>query len=460
MGLLTRLWFMLVVLFVPCALLSVELSVEEKGYLEKLGTINVCVDPDWEPFEMMDKNGHYKGIGADLLHLVVERLGLKIAIVQTKDWDESVAYSKAGKCQIISFLNQTPYRDTWLLFTKPHFSDPNVFITREEHPFIGDPRDLINESIVFPVGTAMEELIRNEYPNLKIMTSSSERDAFQFVSEKKADIAMRSLIVTAYTLKKEGMFNLKIAGQLPDYTNHLRIGVIQREPMLRDILDKGIATITAEDRVFVVNKYVAIKAQTVYNYSLLLKVVFGFFVLGLLFLWRYYELKKYSKELLYLSETDLLTKIYNRMKIEKELVIHVEQAKRLKQNFSILLIDFDFFKTINDTFGHPIGDKVLTEVASLIKERIRHNHMLRRCGGEVFLVLFPQSDHEDALNVAKRIQKIVQKGIFSTHKHHTVSIGVATLSVEDTPYTLVNHADNALYKAKDSGRNTICFAVV
>lgn len=217
---------MLVVLFVPCALLSVELSVEEKGYLEKLGTINVCVDPDWEPFEMMDKNGHYKGIGADLLHLVVERLGLKIAIVQTKDWDESVAYSKAGKCQIISFLNQTPYRDTWLLFTKPHFSDPNVFITREEHPFIGDPRDLINESIVFPVGTAMEELIRNEYPNLKIMTSSSERDAFQFVSEKKADIAMRSLIVTAYTLKKEGMFNLKIAGQLPDYTNHLRIGVI------------------------------------------------------------------------------------------------------------------------------------------------------------------------------------------------------------------------------------------
>ena len=142
MGLLTRLWFMLVVLFVPCALLSVELSVEEKGYLEKLGTINVCVDPDWEPFEMMDKNGHYKGIGADLLHLVVERLGLKIAIVQTKDWDESVAYSKAGKCQIISFLNQTPYRDTWLLFTKPHFSDPNVFITREEHPFIGDPKDL------------------------------------------------------------------------------------------------------------------------------------------------------------------------------------------------------------------------------------------------------------------------------------------------------------------------------
>lgn len=230
--------------------------------------------------------------------------------------------------------------------------------------------------------------------------------------------------------------------------------------MLRDILDKGIATITAEDRVFVVNKYVAIKAQMVYNYSLLLKVVFGFFVLGLLFLWRYYELKKYSKELLYLSETDLLTKIYNRMKIEKELVIHVEQAKRLKQNFSILLIDFDFFKTINDTFGHPIGDKVLTEVASLIKESIRHNDMLGRWGGEEFLVLCPQSDHKDALNVAKRIQKIVQKGIFSTHKHHTVSIGVATLTSEDTPYTLVNHADNALYKAKDSGRNTICFAVV
>jgi ABC-type amino acid transport substrate-binding protein len=236
-------WIMMI-FFVPFSLLGVELSLDENNYLKKLGTVNVCVDPDWEPFEMIDQEGNYRGIGADLLHLVAQRVGLKIAILHTKDWDESIAYSKVGKCQIISFLNQTPYRDTWLLFTKPHFSDPNVLITREEHSFIGDPHDLVNESIVFPTGTAMEELMHTEYPNLKVITTHSEMEAFQLVSNKKADIAMRSLIVAAYTLKKEGMFNLKIAGQLPDYINKMRIGVIQSEPMLRDILDKGIATIS------------------------------------------------------------------------------------------------------------------------------------------------------------------------------------------------------------------------
>ena len=126
---------------------------------------------DWEPFEMLDTKGNYTGIGADLLHLVAQRLGIKVAIVQTKDWDESMAYSKVGKCQVLSFLNQSPLRDTWLLFTNPHFSDPNVFITREEHPFIADPRDLIQESIVFPEGTAMEEFVRTEYPNLHVLTT-------------------------------------------------------------------------------------------------------------------------------------------------------------------------------------------------------------------------------------------------------------------------------------------------
>jgi len=452
-----RLWFILI-LFLPFSLFGMELSSTEKAYLAQLGTIKVCVDPDWEPFEMMDKQGNYTGIGADLLSLVAQRVGVQIAVIQTKDWDESVAYSKAGKCQVISFLNQSPYRDKWLLFTKPHFSDPNVFITREEHSYIGDPRDLINESIVFPVGTAMEEFIRTEYPNLKILTTSSERDALKMVSEKKADLAMRSLIIAAYTIKKEGMFNLKIAGQLPDYTNQLRIGVIKSEPMLRDILDKGVEAITAEDRNAIVNKYVSIKAQTAYNYSLIIKVTLGFIFIGLLFLWRYYELKKYSQTLLYLSETDLLTKIYNRTKIDQMLYECIENAKRTHEPFSVLLIDIDYFKLVNDTFGHPTGDQVLIEMSKLLKESIRHYDVLGRWGGEEFLVLCPKSTLEEALNVAERIQKKIRGAVFSTNQRHTISIGVATLNKIDTPHTLISLADTALYKAKNTGRDTICLA--
>jgi len=122
------------------------------------------------------------------------------------------------------------------------------------------------------------------------------------------------------------------------------------------------------------------------------------------------------------------------------------------------LIDIDFFKSINDTFGHPTGDKVLIEMSQFFKESIRHHDTLGRWGGEEFLILCPNSTQNDALSVAERIQKKLEKGIFSTNQHHTVSIGIATLSLDDTPYTLISHADEALYKAKHKGRNTICFA--
>lgn len=452
-----KLWLLCIV-FIPFSLFSLDLTPDEKLYLEKLGTINVCVDPDWEPFEMMDKKGHYTGIGADLLHLVAQRVGINVTVLPTKDWDESVAFSKAGRCQVISFLNQSPYRDTWLLFTQPHFSDPNVFITREEHAFIGDPKDLRNESMVFPTGTAMEEFIRKEYPHFKIMTTSSELDAFKMVSNKQADMAMRSLVVAAYTIKKEGMFNLKIAGQLPDYTNQLRIGVIKTEPMLRDILDKGVATITSEDRNAIVNKYVSIKAQSVYDYRLVIKIIFGFILIGFLLLWRYYELKKYNQKLLYLSETDLLTQIYNRTKIDQALHDSIDTAKKTHEPLSLLLIDVDYFKTVNDTFGHPVGDQILIEMVQLIKESIRRYDILGRWGGEEFLILCPKTTQEEALKVAERIQKKIKNAVFTTQQRHSVSIGIATLRLDDTPHTLISHADAALYQAKKDGRDTISIA--
>lgn len=449
------LWGLFIVIFLPFSLLSVELTLQEKDYLQKLGPIKVCVDPDWAPFETLNAKGEYEGIGADLLFLVAQRLGISIEVLKTKDWDETMLASKAGKCQIMSFLNQTPARDKWLIFTEPHFSDPNVFITREEHPFIADPAELVDKTIVFPEGTAMEEKIRKEYPNLKVITVPTEMDAFRLVSDKKADMTLRSLIVAAYTIKKEGFFNLKISGQLPNYTNQLRIGVIKSEPMLRDILAKGVATITAKDKEAIVNQHIVIKAQTVVDYSLMVKMLLGFLLIGAAVIYRYYELSKYNKKLLYLSQTDILTKLYNRTKIDQALNIEMERAKRTQSNFAVLLLDVDFFKKVNDTFGHPVGDAVLIQLAKIAKQSIRSYDIIGRWGGEEFLVLCPQSSEKEVEQVALRIRKNIRDAHFSTNEIHTVSIGVAMMKQDDTPHTLVSRADKALYRAKDEGRDRV-----
>ena len=444
-----------IVIFLPLYLLGVELTSQESDYLQKLGSIKACVDPDWAPFETLNAKGEYVGIGADLLFLVAQRLGLNIEILKTKDWDETMIASKEGKCQIMSFLNQTPARDKWLIFTEPHFSDPNVFITREEHPFIADPSELVDKTIVFPEGTAMEEKIRKAYPNLKVITVPTEMDAFKLVSDKKADMTLRSLIVAAYTIKKEGFFNLKISGQLPNYTNQLRIGVIKSEPMLRDILAKGVATISAKDKESIVNQHIVINAQTVVDYSLAIKMLIGFLLIALAVMYRYYELSKYNKKLLYLSQTDILTKLYNRTKIDQELNIQMERAKRTKGHFAVLLLDIDFFKKVNDTFGHPVGDAVLIQLANIAKESIRSYDIIGRWGGEEFLVLCPESSVEDVQQVAKRIRKNIKNAHFPTNETLTISIGVGIMTLEDTPHTLISRADKALYRAKDEGRDRV-----
>lgn len=253
---------------------SVLLSPTEMRYLEQIGPITVCPDPDWSPYEQMDANGNYTGIAADLMESVAERLGISFTYIKVKDWDDAVALSQAGKVMLLPFLNQTPKRDIWLLFTNPLFFDASVFITREEHPFITDASLLNGETIAVPSGTSIEEKVRDHFPNLKILnTGNSETDVFKAIADRRADLTLRSLTVSAYTIRKGGWFTLKIAGQAPDeYVNRLRIGVLKSEPMLRDILNKGIATITPQEREEITNRHVNITMVKAMDYGFILKI--------------------------------------------------------------------------------------------------------------------------------------------------------------------------------------------
>ncbi|QOG13298.1 transporter substrate-binding domain-containing protein [Arcobacter sp. FWKO B] len=278
----------------------IALSNSELEYLDNRAVVTMCVDPDWEPFEKINEKGEYVGIAADLIRLVSKKTGLNIQVIQTKSWEETLEYSKDYKCDLLSFVNQTPARDEWLIFTEPIFSDPNVFITREEHSYIENPKKLQNESIAIPEGTSMIERFRKEFSNMTVIPVSSEEEALKMVSEKKVDMTIRSLIISAYTIKKEGLFNLKIAGQPDDYVNHLRIGVRKDEPILRDILNKGILDISQNERDDIVNKYVTIVIKKGIDKELLFYIGYVFLLFFIVFclvlLWNYLLRKKVKQE--------------------------------------------------------------------------------------------------------------------------------------------------------------------
>ncbi len=418
--------------------------------------VTFCVDPDWAPYEIINRNGAHEGIAADLLKLVSDRAGLPLKLFPTKDWKDSIAASQQGDCDLISFLNQTPKREEWLVFTEPLFIDANVIITLEEHPFIADLAAESDKTIVLPSGTSIEERIRRDFPNLRIVTTDSEADAFQMVSNRKADLTIRSLTVAVYTIKKEGWFNLKVSGQVAGYENNLRIGVRKDRTDLRDRLNRGIATITPQERNQIANRHVSINVQTAIDYGLIRNLVIGFSVVLLSNLLWAMKLRKINRQLRRMSQTDRLTGLHNRAALDELMVKEIERSVRHGRNFAIILIDLDHFKSVNDRLGHLVGDRILVAFADTLKAATRKPDTVGRWGGEEFLILCPETNAEQALVVADRVCEAARSQSFETGWRHTVSAGFSELRTGDTPDSLLRRADAALYRAKNAGRDQAC----
>lgn len=276
---------------------NIELNEKQQNYLKEKQIITMCVDPDWEPFEKINRNGIHEGISADLIKILQEKLNIKIELINTKTWEESISFSKEKNCDILSFLNETQKRKEWLVFTEPIFTDPNVLVGRIEKKYIEDISKE-NLSIALPRETAMSEKFAKDFPNLTIIPTNTEDEAFKLVEEQKADLTLRSMIITAYTIKKNGLFNLKIVGEPKSYENNLRIGVRNDEPILKDILNKAIVTITQKDVDNIVNKYVTIVIEKTNTFTIALWI-FGVLVIVIfiILLWNYMLNKRVKNEI-------------------------------------------------------------------------------------------------------------------------------------------------------------------
>ncbi len=420
--------------------------------------IPYCVDPDWPPYEVINAHGVHEGIAADLLQLAAGRAGLDLSLVRTKDWDDSIAAVKRGDCVFLDFLNQTPMRDEWLVFTEPLFIDPNVIITREEQSFVADLAALEGKTIALPKGTAIEERVRRDFPNLHVITTDSEAATFEMVSNHKADLTIRSMMVAVHTIKKQGWFNLKVAGLVPGYENKLRIGIARDHADLVDRLNPAIASITPQERNAIANRHVAINVQTAVDYRLIGGIVAVFLVILLSNLAWGMKLRKVNRQLRLLSRRDGLTGLYNRAGLDEQLAVEMERATRQGTPLSVILIDLDHFKNVNDRLGHLKGDRVLAEMAGVLRLATRRPDTVGRWGGEEFLVLCPDTDGDQALAVAERICAAARGGHFASGWRHTISAGVAQLSPGESSHGLLQRADAALYRVKNGGRDHAALA--
>lgn len=158
------------------------------------------------------------------------------------------------------------------------------------------------------------------------------------------------------------------------------------------------------------------------------------------------------------SMTDYLTGIYNRRTLMEKSTEEFIEARENDRKISVLMMDLDNFKTVNDTYGHSFGDEVLKRFAKVSIAAIRRSDVLGRYGGEEFMITLPGSSKDAAVMIAERIRESMGKQVFEFEDQEifvTVSIGVATIGEDDTLTELIERADKALYDAKSSGRNRV-----
>lgn len=186
------------------------------------------------------------------------------------------------------------------------------------------------------------------------------------------------------------------------------------------------------------------------------------FVLLIIFITTHYRINYYDrikflneKELKILSEIDHLTGINNRAKFDQEIIKWIKLKERYNYSVSLILMDFDEFKSINDKYGHSTGDRILKEGIELTNQMIRDTDVFARWGGEEFVILLPETEKIKAVSIAERIRENIHNADFGIEDRVTCSFGVTEVQKEDNIYQVFDRVDELLYMAKKQGRNIV-----
>lgn len=445
-----------------------QFSIKEQKYLQRKGAIKMCIDPNWMPFERLTKDNIHEGMVADILKLVQERTNLKLELVKTRDWLESLDYAKHSKCDIFSLAMPTSSRKKYMDFTTPYMSFSFVIATSTKELFVENIESLQGKKIAMLKGYAYTEILKEKYPEIQIEEVHDVKRGLQLVREDKVYGFADALPTIAYTIQQEGMTDIKITGKF-DNKWELGIGTRNDEPLLRSIFKKALLTVSEEEKRSIYNSWFSVNSTKVVDYTLLKQILFVLFFIALG--WIYWsrrvvnakretqfalnKLQDTQKLLEKMAITDKLTQVYNRNKLDDVLAYEINRVERFGESFGVIILDLDYFKKVNDTFGHQAGDEVLVDIAKILIANSRKIDIVGRWGGEEFLLICPQANLSGLEFLVTTIKKAIESHKFVQDISQTASFGLTLYKSKDSVDTLIERADKALYQAKKSGRNTM-----
>jgi diguanylate cyclase (GGDEF)-like protein len=454
---------------------DVSFSDSERAYLKQRKVIRMCVTPDWMPYEAINKQGRLVGMTADFVALLEDRLDARWELVPTTTWEESLDNAKARNCDVLTLAAQTPAREEYLRFTTPYVNFPSVIATRTEELFVESIAQVKDRRLGVVKGYAIGKSLRQRYPDANLVEVDSILDGLERVRSQDIFGFIDSAPTIGYAIRELGYPDVKIAGKT-EFVRELSMAVRNDDPLLYSVIDKAVRATTAEERQKIYAKWISVEYVSSTNYLLIGQILLGVLLVLAFFVYQNRRLARFNRdiqmanadaakknelllektrELEQLSITDRLTQVYNRIWLEEVFSREIKRAQRYGLSFSVIMLDIDDFKRINDQFGHPVGDKVLVEISNVLKTGIRVTDTLGRWGGEEFLIICPETDIDGAYQLAQSLRERVSIHSFPAAEQLTASFGVAVYLSGEREHDLVRRADRALYCAKEAGKNRV-----
>ncbi|MCV6607483.1 MAG: transporter substrate-binding domain-containing protein, partial [Campylobacterales bacterium] len=459
---------------------STQLTQDEKKYLKENPTIRFRINPSRPPFEFYENN-QAKGIAVDYVRFISKKLNFKVEFIPD-DSTIQEAFNEMEKedklYDSLLFSVKSKDREKRFVFGDTYLTYPVMIVTNKLSSYISSAQDLKGKTIVLEKGFLTNKWIKKDYPEINIVNVNDTIQALQLVNDGKADGYIGNVAVANYLMNHRSFDNLRISA--PTKYGYVKFSFMSPKatPEIATILSKGFRQITPIEHSSIHQKWFSLQTIEKIDYFVIWQILIGALTIILLILWwtnklrfekkrsedalqalklAQEELKRKNQELEEISVTDRLTKIYNRGKLDDSLETELQKAQRYKHTFGVIILDIDYFKEVNDNYGHIVGDKLLIEITQVFQTHIRKTDILGRWGGEEFLIICPHSDLEGTKEAAEHLRKEIEKKYFTDVGVKTASFGVTALKEGDSVTSLIKRADDALYTAKNNGRNRVEF---
>lgn len=260
------LWLVLAWLASSSPAADLRLSPSERQWLGRRSVIRFGADPSWPPFSMR-RDGELEGIDRNLVAFLEARLGVRFEYLPTESWEETLAKLSTGEIDFVTGVADLHERPLGLRYTAPYAPFPVAMIMREDGPFYTSLERVERAGLVIagPLGYAPTVFVQRNHPSIELLPTATSLEALRRVSEGRADAVLENLGVAAHLIRLHGLSNLKIAGPT-DHRFDPTIGVRQELPELKSILDKGIVSITPQERLEIYDRWIPLEMSRFWSW--------------------------------------------------------------------------------------------------------------------------------------------------------------------------------------------------